>query len=96
MGPYPTEEVAGKRPLTTEIMGNTGEHLDLARQINQRLYELRDRLFGATPTGLRSSQTDAKNGPASGFTEAYGSTARDLYNTLASIDGLSSEIANRL
>lgn len=91
-----SSEVAGPTPLTNKIMSSTNEHLDLARQTAQRLFELRDRLFGANPPDPRSNNADGAKAPASGFAEAYAGQSRELYEYLSLIDGVSMELANRL
>lgn len=89
-------EQAIDRPLSARIMANTNEHLDLSRQINQRLYELRDRLFGPMPPSVTGTADGRVQAPANGFADAYSGTCRELYNTLVLIDGVSAELANRL
>lgn len=90
-------EATQDKPLTMHITDNLSSLSSLAEEIDSRLYNLRDRLFGAEPTNLNAaterSHPAFDPGSFAGMSKA---NLVDLRTTLNSIDRLSNEIANRL
>lgn len=82
-------------PLCTEIMNRTGSAQDVASEIASRLYALKDRLFGPEPAAGINARTDKAPAPAV-FSDAYTERAMALHQTLCLIDGLTSDLNNRL
>lgn len=89
-----TAEVAASKPLTLEITNRLDDNISTASEVRSRLYGLRDRLFGASPTA--GSDPTPRTKDFACFDDATRSRGRELGAVLADIDSLSNEIANRL
>lgn len=81
-------------PLTQEIMESMNRAQDTASEVRHRLYQLRDRLTGSPPP--TESMANANKTESSHFKGAFSDRAAGLLATLADIDNISTDLANRL
>lgn len=85
---------AKRLPLTNEILENTRGALGLAREVRNRLSDLRDRLFG--PDAETGGLGSAARPVADNFASTFADVAEELSYNLNQIDRLTAQLSNRL
>lgn len=80
--------------LTDEVMNTVSNATAMAEEIEKRLYALRDRLIGSPPEKVQDSGANTTS--PSNFKSAFAVRSSSLIETLAAIDRISMDLANRL
>lgn len=92
------EECAPDTPSSLTGISMTHVHNTNAQlaEINSRLYELRDRLFGPQSSPALRGEAVTKEAPVMGFADAFSRSAQETAHLLGTLDRLTIELANRL